>query len=313
MFNNAFYHHTDEYIYPDFSEFNGMIETGQFLDINKTIIFKTMQLQMIARMFHKGEIKNGDTFIVADIFFPGLESIKYRAELQGLKVRIFAFNHAGRADEEDFVQKLGPWADVAEKAYHDICDGIMFGSEYHALKVLKYFDLRDSQELIIEGMIWDRKYVDQIYNSNNDDDKLDVIVWPHRLAPEKGINELFYYADRNPDKSIIVTSCGKINDIPKPKNVTFIDGLSKPEYYQILSQSKYYLSTALQETFGYTLQEAIHYGCEIAVPNRACYKEMVPAECLYDSIDNVVFYKVDKRWTEKHNHNVERILEIIKS
>ena len=79
---------------------------GEFLDIERTIEFKAIQLQMISQAFQRGEVMNGDWFFFADIFFSGLDAVKYMAG-QGIKVKVAAFNHAGRADEYDFVQNLG--------------------------------------------------------------------------------------------------------------------------------------------------------------------------------------------------------------
>ena len=41
-----------------------------------------------------------------------------------------------------------------------------------------------------------------------------------------------------------------------------------------MRRAKWYLSTAYQETFGYTIQEAIYFGCEILVPNRGLFEEV---------------------------------------
>jgi glycosyltransferase involved in cell wall biosynthesis len=308
MFNNAFKGYCDYYIYPEFN-YDTKIETGEFLDVNKTIIFKSKQLQMIGELFYKGEVNDGDIFVISDIFFPGIESIKYMAELQNIEVKVFAFNHAGRADKDDFVQKLGSWADYSEAGYHHICDGIFFGSEFHANRVIDYFSIDESKSHIT-GMIWNADYINSIHQKSNTPKK-DIIVWPHRISKEKGFDEFIEYAKLNQDKNFLITSSGNKVDVELPSNVKYQYNLSKKEYYQVLNESKYYLSNAHQETFGYTLQEAIHYGCKIAVPNRACYGEMVPDVCLFDDIENVNFEKVPLEYVDKYDNNIEQIIKII--
>jgi len=307
MMNNALYDLVDKVIYPEFN-YPEVIETGQFLDVNKTIIFKSLQLHDIAQLFYKNEVESGDVFLVGDIFFPGIESIKYMSELQNLDVKIYAFNYAGRSDKTDFVRKLGKWADYSEQGYHEICDRIFVGSEFHKQNVVSYFNI-DPNKVMVTGYIWDRSFVASIYNVKTPTG--DQVIWPHRLSKEKGLNDLISYAVLNPKQKIVVTSCGNKVDMRLPDNVEYKYNLTKAEYYEELAWSKYYLSTAYQETFGYTLQEAIHFGCEIAVPNRACYPEMVPSECLYDKIENVKFHKVPKYHTEKWNNNAKNILTII--
>lgn len=307
MMNESISVMSDIVLYPEFN-YPNVIEKGQFLDVNKTIIFKSLQLQMISEMFYKGEVKENDVFLIGDIFFPGIESIRYMAELQNIKVEIYGFNYAGRADITDFVQGLSNWADYSEKAYHLICDGVFVGSEKHRSNVIDHFGI-DSRKIHVTGYIWDRDFVNSIHQSGTFA-KQDFVVFPHRLCKEKGMNEFLEFAENTP-LQIVITSSGNRVDFDLPDNVTYLSNLTKKEYYEILDKAKYYLSTAYQETFGYTLQEAIHYGCEIAVPRRACYPEMVPKEALYNEVSDIDFVHVSKFWTEKWNKNVRWIFTMI--
>ena len=280
MINDSIYPHADKIIYPEFN-YSDVIEKGQFLDINKTIIFKTKQLQMIAEMFLNGEVKNNDKFLFADIFFPGIESLRYMADLQNIKIEIYGFNYAGRADQTDFVRTLGTWADSSEKGYHEICDKIFVGSNDHRKNVMNYFHILN-ESVVTTGYIWDTEHaLDTYYNPS--EIKQDYVIWPHRICPEKGLGDLLLYAELT-DKQIVITSSGNKVNINLPKNIEYIYGLTKKEYYEIMSKAKWYLSTAYQETFGYTIQEAILYRCNILVPNRACMPEMVLLKNLYNNV-----------------------------
>ena len=86
-----------------------------------------------------------------------------------------------------------------------------------------------------------------------------------------------------------------------------------------MAKARWYLSTAYQETFGYTIQEAIFFGCNILVPNRACSPEMVPDKCVYELWEEIEtkFNNEDLvvpfEYTEKWNNNAQTMIDIINS
>ena len=141
MMNSVLKPCADIWVYPDSFPEEGQITNGEFLDISRTIEFKTLQLNMIARMFSNNIIRDGDVFFFSDIFFPGLESVRYMAELAGIKIFVFAINYAGRSDPSDFVRKLNHWSDYSEKAWHEACDEVFVGSVWHEKKILEHFDI----------------------------------------------------------------------------------------------------------------------------------------------------------------------------
>ena len=318
MMNNALYLKTDIALYPKI-EIDKQIKRGQFLDIVNTCKFKAAQLQMIADLFNEGKVNDGDAFLVGDIFFPGIEMIKYMAELQDINVRVYGINYAGRADKTDFVQKLGYWADASEAGYHFICDGIFVGSEDHRNNVIDYFGLNPAV-VHTSGLIWDLNYMQEFLEEIGSVEKEDFIIWPHRWCNEKGIDELCEYA-KSTNKKIVVTSSGPAKDCGTnlPKNIEFKFNLTKKEYFTLMAKARWYLSTAYQETFGYTIQEAIFFGCHILVPNRACCPEMVPdmnvyhhikeIDDLFDNFDLTVPFDYTAKW---HN-NAQWIVDVIKS
>jgi glycosyltransferase involved in cell wall biosynthesis len=150
--------------------------------------------------------------------------------------------------------------------------------------------------------------------------KEDYVIWPHRFSEEKGIQELLHFA-KNTDKRILITSSGPRKElgVTLPANVDYRYNLTKFEYFTLMAKAKWYLSTCYQETFGYTIQEAIYFGCNILVPNRACCPEMVPVRCVYNHVDSIdkKFDKedlsVDLMWTEKWHDNAKTMIEIIKA
>lgn len=321
MMNASLDKFADIIIYPEFN-YSGLIEKGQFLDINKTCIFKAKQLQLIAEMFYKEEVKDGDVFLIADIFFPGIESIKYMAELQGIKVKIFGFNYAGRADKTDFVQGLGKWADSSELGYHKLCDGIFVGSKFHKENIERHWAVESLPKIFVTGYIIDFDFMNSIFKPTGNK-KENFVIWPHRICEEKGYEDLLQYADMT-DKKIIVTSSGNLSPrhLEHP-NIEYRSNLTKKEYYEILDKAEFYLSTAYQETFGYTLQEAIHFRCKVVVPERACYPEFVALENIYrkveeidDLFSNISYENIESLKIQNHfdfDRNCNDVIEIIKS
>lgn len=311
LMNEIVYPFCDHIYYPtDFEE--QKISKGEFLDIERTIQFKARQIELISIAFQEGKVKNGDWFLVGDIFFPALESIKYMAELQDIKIFIAGFNYAGRSDANDFVQKLNRWSDFSELAYHHVCDIIFVGSEYHKKNIIDYFGI-DESKIKVTGYIWDKEKAFQLYSKVNV--KEDYIIFPHRLSKEKGIDEFLSICELLPNSKFIVTSSSNNKStIDFPSNVEYHYGLTKARYYEMLSSAKYYLSTAYQETFGYTLREALMYECIVCVPNRVCYTEMLPQEILYNSVNEVqsIFDKGLIMSNDVVNQYSNNIIEIIK-
>ena len=317
MMNAAIYPKVDISLYPKI-EIDTEIKRGQFLDIVNTCKFKAAQLQMIADLFNEGKIENGDAFLVGYIFFPGIEMIKYMSELLGLDVKVYGINYAGRADKTDFVQQLSHWADASEAGYHFICDGIFVGSEDHKNNVVNFFGL-NTATVHTTGLVWDLNYMQTFKEQIGNVEKEDFVIWPHRWCEEKGINELIEFA-KNTKKKIVITSSGPKKDLGKlPKNIKYRHGLTKGEYFELMAKARWYLSNAYQETFGYTIQEAIFFGCNILVPNRACCPEMVPSRNVYHSVSEIETkfnsedLTVPYGWTSKWDNNAQTMIDIIKS
>ena len=302
--------------YPEDWE-TAQINKGEFLDIERTIEFKAKQLILISKAFQKGEIKNGDWIFFADIFFQGMESVKYMAELQGINVKVAGINYAGRADLADFVRLLDDWSDKSEMAYHSVCDLVFVGSVFHKNRVADYFNI-SLDKIKATGYVWNSKEAFKLYPHK--DKKEDFVIFPHRLSKEKGVDNFLEIANRLPNKQFVITSSSKKElNIELPSNVKYVNNLTKKQYYEYLSKAKYYLSTAYQETFGYTLREALMYDCRVVTVDDLCYTEMLPKECLYDrgDIDTVVKYLQDDTiladtWTTMYDDSFDQMINELK-
>lgn len=195
------------------------------------------------------------------------------SELAGIKVKIASFNHAGRADKDDFVQRLGNWSDTQERSWHQMCDLVMVGSNYHANRVRQKFNVHP----ITTGAIWSSQWMNNICKDISKVKEWGTVIWPHRPCKEKRFDLMLQIAKVNPGIQFYITSGGnsRIDTAILPKNVFYYSNLTKRKYYEIFARCDGYLSTAYQETFGYTVQEAIYFGCKIICPDYACYPEYV--------------------------------------
>jgi glycosyltransferase involved in cell wall biosynthesis len=327
MMNEELKKISDFFIYPDIPNMTNEIENGQFLDINKTILFKSKQLSMISNMFINNEIKNGDIFFISDIFFPGIESIRYMSELQDLNIQIYGISHAGRSDLNDFVQKLSIWSDYSECGYNLLCDNIFVGSEHHKRNIMShkiFSQVLNSDNIIVTGQIWNPDWILNEYSIDlSSIQKKDYIIWPHRFTKEKGLDELFNIA-KTIKKDIYITSGRSIVHEDKKQfsqlsNIYFYENLSKKQYYDLFSKADYYLNTSYQETFGYTVQEAILFNCKIICANRACLPEMVTPNNLYSNINDIpqMIYGdnllVDLEKLINHRYNLIKMISIMRT
>lgn len=55
------------------------------------------------------------------------------------------------------------------------------------------------------------------------------------------------------------------------------------EYYKFLSQAKILLITSKEDTFNYSIMEAVMNGTVVLAPNRLAFPELLPREYLYDN------------------------------
>jgi len=102
---------------------------GAFLNFGGTNIYKSAQLEQIAKLFCEGKIKDGDYFLYTDAWNPTVIQLKYMAELLGIKLRIGGMWHAGSYDPQDFLGRLigdASWVRKAEMSMYDCYDDNFF-------------------------------------------------------------------------------------------------------------------------------------------------------------------------------------------
>lgn len=269
------------------------IRQGSFLDIIGTNYYKTTQLQQVCLLFEEGRVKENDIFFLADGWFPGIESLAYIRDALGLKFKIFGIFHAGTYDPYDFLTQRGmrKWGKHLERSWIEMYDGSFVATEFH--KELIFRGINYSETGSIELSLKDKIHVTglPIYPEFvKPCDKENIIVFPHRLDPEKQ-PEMF----QKVRSELVGWDFGW--NIVKTKDLC----KTKQQYYNMLNMAKISVSCALQETFGIAMQESVMCGCIPLVPDRLSYKELYPAVFRYTSYEDlkekIIYFT--KKETEK--------------
>lgn len=248
------------------------LRPGDVLDPVGTNYYKCVQLASLCRLIKQGQIQNDDILFFADLWFPGLEMIPYIACRTKTNCRIFGVMHAGTYDTWDFTRQEGmePWGKHLENSWLRFIDGVFIGSEYHK-SILCKRRRADPRKVYVTGLPLDFDAMDIVKSEMPA--KQNIVVFPHRLVPEK-----------RPQTFISVSKRVKNADFV----MTMKSPVSKLDYYKLLARSKVTFSSALQETFGIGTLEAIYLGCTPVLPNRLSYPTMYPKEYLYSDLDEAV-------------------------
>ena len=269
---------------------------GAFLNFGGTNVYKSKQLEQIGELFCAGKVKDGDYFLYTDAWNPTVIQLKYMAELLGVKIKIGGLWHAGSYDSQDFLGRLigdKPWVRHAEKSMYEVFDHNFFASAFHIkmfYSVLKHpWQIVWSDGMYSDGKItrtgWPMEYMADTLAPYTGLEKRDIILFPHRIAPEKQ-PEIF----KDLQKSL-----------PQYKFVMCQEQqLSKDEYHTLLGSAKMVFSANLQETLGISWYEGALVNAIPMVPDRLSYSEM--------AIDD---FKYPSAWTESFNSYLEHKQEVI--
>lgn len=259
---------------------------GAFLNFGGTNIYKSVQVEQMGRLFCDGAIRAGDHFIFTDAWHPGIINLKYMSELLGIPVITHGLWHAGSYDSADFLGRLvgnKPWVRHAEQSFFHAFDHNYFATDFHIgmfasnlleIKednnndVINYFE--STAKIVRTG--WPMEYMETTLAPYKNLIKRDLILFPHRIAPEKQVEIFRDLATRLPQYEFVVC---------QDKNLT------KDEYHTLLGQAKMVFSANLQETLGISCYEGAVVAAIPMVPDRLSYTEMY-----YDT------FKYPSKWTE---------------
>jgi hypothetical protein len=262
---------------------------GAFLNFGGTNVYKSKQLETIGEMFCKGQVADGDYFLYTDAWNPTVIQLKYMAELLSIDINIGGLWHAGSYDPHDFLGRLigdKPWVRHAEMSMYECYDDNFYATDFHidlfTDTMMDNYDV-DMDKAIKVG--WPMEYLKDSLVQYKGMEKRDLILFPHRVAPEKQVDIFRDLAMRLPQYEFIV--CQE-------------QELSKNEYHNLLGEAKMVFSANLQETLGISWYEGALVDAIPMVPDRLSYSEMALPEFKYPSA-----------WTEDYDaylHHKDKVI-----
>ena len=236
---------------------------GAFLNFGGTNMYKSTQVHRLAELFTHGHIQEGDHIIFTDAWHPGIINVKYMSELLDISVVTHGLWHAGSYDPNDFLGRLvgdKPWIRHTEQAMIAAYDHNWFATAAHFDLICKtYKDVFLNPTVNRTG--WPMEYTRHMIESVPWHQKENIIVFPHRIAPEKRL-DLFQRLAKHPDLQHY-QFC-----------VAMEMNLTKKEYHELLQRARFAVSFAEQETLGISMYESACAGACPIVPNRLSYTEM---------------------------------------
>jgi len=267
---------------------------GAFLNFGGTNIYKAKQVETMGRLFCDGAVCPGDHFIFTDAWHPGIINLKYMSELLGIPVTTHGLWHAGSYDPQDFLGRLvgdKPWVRHAEKSFFHAFDHNYFATNFH-IKMFVTNLLNDYPtenpwfEEDLAGILhdedprfvrtgWPMEYMVDTLTMYKGMPKRDLILFPHRIAPEKQVEIFRDLKHHLPQYEFIVCQDQE---------------LTKNEYHNLLGEAKMVFSCSLQETLGIGCYEGAIVDAIPMVPDRLSYTEMY--------LDT---FKYESKWTESYD------------
>jgi hypothetical protein len=265
---------------------------GAFLNFGGTNIYKSRQVETIGRLFCDGQVHAGDHFIFTDAWHPGIINLKYMSELLGIPVTTHGLWHAGSYDPQDFLGRLvgdKPWVRHAEQSFYHAFDHNYFATQFHIEMFGKNLlgkggyvpEANVTKKVVRTG--WPMEYMQDTLAPYKGMAKRDLILFPHRIAPEKQVEIFRDLATQLPEYEFVVCQDQQLN---------------KDEYHRLLGESKIVFSANLQETLGISCYEGAIVDAIPMVPDRLSYTEMYPAQFKYptewtSSWDSYLLHRVE--------------------
>jgi len=265
---------------------NSQTTPGAFLNFSDTNFWKSSQLCNFLEHHNQGKTTRDDHIVLTDAWNPTVTQLKYMNDLLGFNWKLHGLWHAGSYDPQDFLGRLignAAWVRHAEKSFFNSFDHNYFATEFHIDLFFKELlnngssvenpwydedkkDLLNKKEIVRTG--WPMEYMEEILTPYKGMDKRDLVLFPHRIAPEKQVEIFRDLKERLPQYEFVVCQDQQ---------------LTKNEYHNLLGEAKLVFSANLQETLGISWYEGVLVDAIPMVPDRLSYSEMAMKDFLYPS------------------------------
>lgn len=147
-------------------------------------------------------------------------------------------------------------------------DDNFFATTFHTNMFARGFAHLTNPDLLLSRMKIVGWPMDYLPSSITPGPKEDIVLFPHRLAPEKQPEIFKMLRNQLPQYKFLI--CQEMS-------------LTKDEYRELLGKAKIVFSANLQETLGISPYEGMIAGAIPLLPNRLSYTEMYPTDYLYPS------------------------------
>ena len=263
---------------------NSQLTPGAFLNFSDTNYWKSAQLCAFLEQHNQGKTGANDHFIFTDAWNPTVIQLKYMSDLLGFNWTLHGLWHAGSYDPQDFLGRLignKPWVRHAEQSFYHAFDHNYFATTFHIEMFGKNLlgkagyvpEANTTGKVVRTG--WPMEYMEGTLLPYKNMVKRDLILFPHRIAPEKQVDIFRDLAAHLPQYEFVVCQDQQ---------------LTKNEYHNLLGEAKMVFSANLQETLGISCYEGAVVDAIPMVPDRLSYKEMY-----YDT------FKYPSVWTNDFN------------
>jgi len=148
---------------------------------------------------------------------------------------------------------------------YECYDDNFYATDFHIELFAESLDIDDSKT---HRVGWPMEYLKNSLDSYKGMEKRDLILFPHRIAPEKQVDIFRDLAEQLPEYEFVV--CQERE-------------LTKNEYHNLLGEAKIVFSANLQETLGISWYEGALVDAIPMVPDRLSYTEMALPEFKYPS------------------------------
>jgi glycosyltransferase involved in cell wall biosynthesis len=257
----------------------GFYETGAWM---------THQREMVKQLVTLNPpLTSEDQLIFTDFWFPGLDMLKLELESRKITPKLVGFLLGASFVAGDLLNTS--WQSYIEMAWMEIYDGIWAASKFFITDMPEQY----IHKVQITGLPFEPEEFIGAYR-NISQSKLYDIVYPHRLAPDKGFDEFIDLLEllslwQTPPKLLITAAFPPGQQYlaaltPYMNFVSLSIGKEEDGHLRDLASAKIVLSTAIQEGWGYAVLKAISVGCVPVLPNRAVYPELYEKCYRYDSL-----------------------------
>jgi len=248
---------------------NSQLTPGAFLNFSDTNYWKSSQLCNFLEHHNRGETSTDDHILFTDAWNPTVIQLKYMKDLLGFNWTLHGLFHSGSYDNQDFLGRLvgnKPWVRHAEKSFFHAFDHNYFATDFHIDMFGKnlfdanlgtMYEYKTSGKIVRTG--WPMEYMKETLSDYWTIPKRDLILFPHRIAPEKQVEIFRDLAKHLPQYEFVVCQDTQ---------------LTKQEYHTLLGQAKIVFSANLQETLGISCYEGALVDAIPMVPDRLSYSEM---------------------------------------